>query len=89
MVRVSSIDFFSHVAMNWRGKPLVSLAAIVSLIGSTYSQSGLRVRSEVDPRTYPAGVRLTDAQMATLHLLPHDFHGEWNYTIRPRARRRK
>jgi transposase len=80
---------FSHIAMNWRGIPLVSLAAIVSLIGSTQSRSGLRVRSEVDPRSYPAGVRVTDAQMATIDLTPHDFHGEWNYTIRPRQRRRK
>jgi hypothetical protein len=80
---------FSHIAMNWRGIPLVSLAAIVSLIGSTQSRSGLRVRSEVDPRRYPAGVRLTDAQMATIDLTRHDFHGEWNYTIRPRPRRRK
>jgi hypothetical protein len=80
---------FSHIAMNWRGIPLVSLAAIVSLIGSTQSRSGLRVRSEVDPRRYPAGVRLTDAQMATIDLTRHDFHGEWNYTIRPRQRRRK
>ena len=80
---------FSHIAMNWRGIPLVSLAAIVSLIGNTHSRSGLRVRSEVDPRPYPAGVRITDPQMATIALTPHDFHGEWNYTIRPRQRRRQ
>jgi hypothetical protein len=80
---------FSHIAMNWRGTPLVSVAAIVSLIGSTHNQAGLRVRSEIDPRRYPSGVRVTDAQMATIHLRPHDFHGEWNYTIRPRHRRRK
>jgi len=80
---------FSHIAMNWRGKPLVSLAAIVSLIGSTHTRSGLRVRSEVDARQYPAGVRITNAQMATLHLTPHDFHGEWNYTIHPRRQQRK
>jgi hypothetical protein len=53
---------FSQIAMNWRGKPLVSLAAIVSLIGNTHTRSGLRVRSEVDARQYPAGVRITDAQ---------------------------
>jgi hypothetical protein len=80
---------FSHIAMNWRGTPLVSVAAIVSLIGSTHNRAGLRVRSEIDPRRYPSGVRVTDAQMATIHLRPHDFHGEWNYTIRPRHRQRK
>ena len=74
---------FSHIAMNWRGKPLVSLATIVSLIGATTTQSGLRVRAEVDRGLYPKGVKITDQQMETLNLEPHPFHGEWNYTIRP------
>ena len=54
--------------MNWRGTPLVSLATIVSLIGSTHSRSGLRVRSELDRGRYPDGVTVTDAQMATVRL---------------------
>jgi hypothetical protein len=74
---------FSHIAMNWRGTPLVDLATIVSLIGSTHSRSGLRVRSELDRGQYPAGVAVTDAQMATVHLERHRFHGDWNYTIHP------
>ena len=74
---------FSHIAMNWRGTPLVDLATIVSLIGSTHSQSGLRVRSELDRGAYPSGVTVTDAQMATIHLERHRFHGDWNYTINP------
>jgi transposase len=74
---------FSYIAMNWRGKPLVSLAAIVSLIGSTTTSSGLRIRSEIDHGSYPLGVKVTDAQMARLNLKPHSFHGAWNYTIRP------
>jgi transposase len=76
---------FSHIAMNWRGKPLVSLAAIVSLIADTRTETGLRVRSEIDHRTYPAGMRVTDEQMATINLHPDRFHGEWNYVIRPRG----
>jgi hypothetical protein len=75
---------FSHIAMNWRGKPLVSLAAIVNLIGSTRTDAGLRVRSEIDRNAYPQGVILTDDQMAKVRLQPHRFHGEWNYTIRPK-----
>jgi len=74
---------FSYIAMNWRGKPLVSLAAIVSLIGSTTTSSGLRIRSEIDHGSYPLGVKVTDTQMARLNLKPHAFHGAWNYTIRP------
>ena len=74
---------FSYIAMNWRGKPLVSLAAIVTLIGATTTQNGLRVRSEVDSGRYPKGVKITDEQMATINLERHVFHGEWNYTIWP------
>lgn len=74
---------FSHIAMNWRGTPLVDLATIVSLIGSTHSTSGLRVRSEIDRGHYPEGVTVTDAQMARVRLERHRFHGDWNYTIHP------
>jgi hypothetical protein len=80
---------FSHIAMNWRGTPLVSLAAIVSLVASTHSRSGLRVRSEIDRRHYPDGVTVTDAQMTTIRLTRHEFHGEWNYTIHPTSTRRR
>jgi hypothetical protein len=79
---------FSHIAMNWRGTPLVSLATIVSLIASTHSRSGLRVRSEIDRRRYPEGVTVPDAQMATVRLTRHEFHGDWNYTIVPTPKRR-
>ncbi|MGH7665143.1 MAG: ISAzo13 family transposase [Gemmatimonadaceae bacterium] len=78
---------FSHIAMNWRGKPLVDLVTIVNLIGETTTDLGLRVRAEVDPGRYPMGVVISDAQMAQIQLEPHAFHGDWNYSIRPRARR--
>jgi hypothetical protein len=78
---------FSHIAMNWRATPLVSLAAIISLIGSTHSRSGLRVRPELDRGHYPSGVPVTDVQMAAVRLTRHRFHGEWNYTIRPTTHR--
>ena len=78
---------FSHIAMNWRGKPLISLAAIVNLIGSTRTGAGLRVRSEIDRNSYPMGVVVTDDQMSQVQLQPHRFHGEWNYTIRPKRKR--
>jgi len=74
---------FSHIAMNWRGTPLVDLATIVSLIGSTHRRSGLRVRSELDRGQHPGGVAITDAQLATVQLERHRSHGDWNYTIRP------
>ena len=74
---------FSHIAMNWRGKPLVSLATIVSLIGATTTEAGLRVRSEIDKRSYPKGLTVKDETMSRVNLTRHDFHGDWNYTIRP------
>jgi hypothetical protein len=79
---------FSYIAMNWRGKPLVSLAAIISLIGSTTTDSGLRVRSEIDEARYPKGVVLTEEQMESINIERHQFHGDWNYTIHP-SRKRK
>lgn len=77
---------FSHIAMNWRGKPLVDLVTIVSLIGDTRTAAGLRVRSEIDRGRYPMGVAISDAQLSQINLTPHAFHGDWNYTIRPRRR---
>jgi Rhodopirellula transposase DDE domain len=78
---------FSYISSNWRGQPLVSLAVIVNLIGATRTATGLRVRCELDRGTYPKGQDVTDAQMATLNLVPHRFHGDWNYTIHPQHRR--
>jgi transposase len=74
---------FSYIAMNWRGKPLASLAAIVSLIGKTTTTTGLRVRSEVDKNTYPQGVAPSKEQVAQINIERHSFHGDWNYTIHP------
>ena len=76
---------FSYITANWRGQPLVDLVTIVSLIGDTTTATGLRVKSEVDRGRYPQGVVITDEQMAQVQLEPHAFHGDWNYTIRPRV----
>ncbi len=75
---------FAYISKNWRGQPLASLAVIVNLIGRTRTAAGLRVRCELDRGVYPKGETITDAQMATLQLVPHRFHGDWNYTINPR-----
>ena len=75
---------FAHIAMNWRGRPLISHEVVVELIGATTTEAGLRVRAEHDTGTYPTSVAVPDATMAALALARHDFHGEWNYTIQPR-----
>jgi len=74
---------FSHITMNWRGRPLVSHEVIVELIAATTNRKGLRVQAEADERTYPTGVAVSDKQLAAVRLEPHAFHGEWNYTVRP------
>ena len=75
---------FSYITQNWRGKPLVSYAAIVSLIAATTTRSGLTVQCELDERPYPTGRKVTNAELASVNLARDTFHGEWNYRIRPR-----
>ena len=75
---------FSFITQNWRGKPLVSYQTIVQLIAATTTRTGLNVKCEIDPATYPAGVKVTDAEMAAINIAPHEFHGEWNYSIAPK-----
>ena len=74
---------FSFITQNWRGKPLITHQVIVNLIAATTTTAGLSVRSRLDPRHYAKGRRVSDAQLAGVHLEPHVFHGEWNYTIHP------
>ena len=72
---------FSFITQNWRAKPLVSYRVIVELIGATTTQTGLTVRCELDDKTYPKAIRVSDEQMRSLNIQRDDFHGEWNYTI--------
>ena len=74
---------FSYITKNWRGRHLASLTTIINLIASTRTKGGLRVRCELDKGKYPKGVKISDAQLATINLRRHKFHGDWNYTIRP------
>jgi len=77
----------AFITQNWRGRPLLSYAVILSLIAATTTTRGLTVESYLDTNTYPTGITPTDAQMATIQLQRHAFHGEWNYTIEPHAAR--
>ena len=77
---------FSAITQNWRGKPLVSHETVVKLIAATTTRTGLRVRSELDAGDYPAGLRVSDADMEMLYIRRDDFHGDWNYSLLPRQR---
>ena len=72
---------FSFITANWRGRPLVSLRTIIELISATTTETGLSIQAAHDPNWYPTGVRITDAELAAVPLSPHDWHGDWNYTI--------
>lgn len=76
---------FSFISMNWRGQPLLSYEAVVNLIGSTRTGSGLRVKALLDRRTYEKGQKISRQQMQGLNLQGHSFRPEWNYTISPRT----
>jgi hypothetical protein len=76
---------FSFITCNWRGKPLVSYQAIVQLIAATTTTTGLKVRCKLDRNTYPAGIKVSEAEIDALNISRHDFHGDWNYTINPKA----
>lgn len=76
---------FSFISQNWRGKPLINHEVIVQLIAATTNRKGLTVHAELDPSSYPAGTKVSDAEMALLRLEPATFHGEWNYALRPKA----
>jgi hypothetical protein len=75
---------FCHITQNWRGRPLTSRSAVVELIAATTTKKGLTVRCELDSNSYIKGVKVSDAEMATLNIERDPFHPEWNYTIKPR-----
>jgi hypothetical protein len=79
---------FSHISMNWRGRPLESHEVVVNTIAATTTRTGLSVKAVLDDNTYPTGLRITDAQMRHLldrHIRRHEFHPDWNYDVVPTA----
>ena len=80
---------FSFITINWRGRPLVSYRTIVELIAATATTKGLRIRAERDTQPYQTGIKITNAQLSAVPLTPHDWHGDWNYTITPTAQSNK
>jgi len=74
---------FSAITVNWRGRPLASHQVIVNTIAAATTAAGLRVHAELDTGTYPTGVKVSAAQFGALPLARHDWHGDWNYTLRP------
>ncbi|CAN5232143.1 ISAzo13 family transposase [soil metagenome] len=76
---------FCHVTRNWQGQPLESFEVVVSLIGGTTTEQGLKVRARLDAKRYAKGRKVNDEELASVNLFPHKFHGEWNYIIKPKG----
>jgi transposase len=74
---------WSHVSMNWKGRPLTSHEVMVELIGATTTRTGLKVTAALDQSYYALGTKITDKEIKQLPIRRHDFHGEWNYTVLP------
>jgi hypothetical protein len=74
---------FCHITENWRGRPLLSRAVIVNLIGSTTTRTGLHIKAELDTGSYPTKIKVSDAEYASVRIRRATFHGNWNYTILP------
>ncbi len=74
---------FSYVGLNWRGRPLESLQVIIDLIGSTTTSTGLKVYARLDPGEYEKGIKVTDAELASVNIVRDECHPDWNHTIHP------
>jgi len=75
---------FSHISLNWRGRPLEDYETVVNLIGTTTNTKGLKVKARLDRRRYRTGVSVSQEAMHELHLVRSTFHGDWNYVLKPR-----
>jgi len=76
---------FSFITQNWRGRPLDSRETVVNLIANTTTSTGLVVKAALDTNPYQTAIKVSDAELARLKMTRHRFHGEWNYTIKPRS----
>lgn len=74
---------FSEISKNWAGQPLTSYDTILNFARSTRTETGLQIKAYLVRTTYPKGVKISDAQMATLQIRPHDTQPKRNYTISP------
>ena len=75
---------FSFITMNWRGRPLTDYETVVNLIAATTTKTGLTVRARLDKNIYPRGIKVSKEELQKLSIIPHTFHGEWNYTFYPK-----
>ncbi len=76
---------FCHITQNWHSRPLVNHEVIVNLIASTTTSNGLKIQCRLDNSKYPTGIKISNEELEAVDIERSDFHGEWNYVIRPRT----
>jgi hypothetical protein len=76
---------FSQISVNRRGKPLSNYETIIKLIGATRTRKGLTVKSVLDTNIYEKGIKIPDEDMDKINITQHEFHGNWNYTIKSKT----
>ena len=74
---------FNLISGAWAGQPLTSYEVVLKFIRSTRTSTGFRCRARLDTKTYPAGIKLSAKEVASLRLRPHKLFPHWNYTIAP------
>ena len=77
---------FSYISMNWRGRPLISVETVVNLIAATKTEAGLTIRAALDSNKYETGKHISNQDYETINMVRDEFHGEWNYMIKPRIK---
>jgi hypothetical protein len=77
---------FSYISMNWRGRPLISVETVVNLIAATKTEAGLTIRAAIDSNKYETGKHISNQDYETINMVRDEFHGEWNYMIKPRIK---
>lgn len=75
---------FSCISKNWRGRPLIDRATVINLIANTTTKTGLKITTQLDENVYQTGIKVSDEEMSQINIEKEEFHGAWNYVIRPR-----
>ena len=74
---------FCYITKNWQGKPLIDIQTVIYLIGSTTTQTGLKLKCVVDTNKYPTGRKVSDQEFNSINIFHCETLGNWNYIIKP------
>jgi hypothetical protein len=75
---------FCYILKSWQGKPLIDIMAVIKLIGSATTQTGLEIVCRASYENYPLAEKVSNKDLHSINITRNDFHGEWNYIISPR-----